>query len=572
MEIRAINSLSFKRGLRQSEETEYKEVLRQAKSIAGNKGKSILIVPTAALPQSEINNTGVGNLTTPESLKFFEFAKKYWGINEVQILPSGQFHNHHGNYPVYSGSSMDLGNHMIDIKSHISDKDFRTIVEHNNLKNRINYANVVDLNSPQEQMLKKAYDNKSDSKAFKEFKTRNLSRLEPKALFRALRNMYGTADFYKWKEDDKNLFSLPAQMKEKRIKEIYELKGKDIDFYLFKQFLAEQDLKKAKEKLNSIGIKLNGDFICGFSYDEVWAHPKAFIPNTTIGWGLPALDFENPEGIKLLKEKVNFYAKRFDGLRVDAAWTYAKQPVNDTYRVYGDKILNIIDDEVKKAKGESYNLKNIMHEFAADPAKFNIFDGYNLKQYIADRTKIFTSAHMSEDFGSNDIFLKRGWNPENFIIGASNHDTSTITPSKEQAKVLSKILNIPEEKLMDKKEFLKAKLSEPTAAYNNMIYYQEALNLRNKTDKIPANYEELYYKSLQKGEAFNPMDALAKTFKAKGLDKENPKLYKKIIKYKKILEKKQIPTALKWITAGAIAICAAGLIYIAHYHKSNKNT
>ena len=68
------------------------------------------------------------------------------------------------------------------------------------------------------------------------------------------------------------------------------------------------------------------------------------------------------------------------------------------------------------------------------------------------------------------------------------------------------------------------------------------------------------------------MDALAKTFKAKGLDKENPKLYKKIIKYKKILEKKQIPTALKWITAGAFAICAAGLIYIAHYHKSNKNT
>ena len=49
---------------------------------------------------------------------------------------------------------------------------------------------------------------------------------------------------------------------------LYKLKENEIDFYKFKQFLAENDLKKAKEKLNQKGLKLDGDMICGLSFDE----------------------------------------------------------------------------------------------------------------------------------------------------------------------------------------------------------------------------------------------------------------------------------------------------------------
>ena len=44
--------------------------------------------------------------------------------------------------------------------------------------------------------------------------------------------------------------------------------------------------------LNDKGLKLFGDVLIGFSYDEVWANPKAFEDNAYVGslfWHLPAL-------------------------------------------------------------------------------------------------------------------------------------------------------------------------------------------------------------------------------------------------------------------------------------------
>ena len=116
MKISAITSVNFGRRLKADEETGYTETLKQAKEACGNKGKSVLIVPSSSLPQSKELNTGVGNLASKDGLEFFDFAKKYWGRNGVQILPIGQYHSHRGEYPIYSGTSMDLGNHVIDIR------------------------------------------------------------------------------------------------------------------------------------------------------------------------------------------------------------------------------------------------------------------------------------------------------------------------------------------------------------------------------------------------------------------------------------------------------------------------
>ena len=569
MEIRINNSVNFGRLLKPSEEADYASVLERAKAKAGNRGKTILIVPSSSLPQADINNTGVGNLTSNEG--FFDFVKKYWGINEIQLLPTGQYHEHRGHYPMYSGTSMDLGNHMIDIKSHIPDEDFREIVNANKIKDKVNFSNVVDINSAQEKALRRLYKNMPDREDFNKFKSENLSRLEAKGLFRALRTIYGSANYHKWDDIDKNLFLLEPEKRDKRIKEIYKLQGEEIDFYFYKQFLAEKDLKKAKENLNTKGLKLNADFICGFSYDEVWSHPKAFTPNASIGWGLPALNFDNPEAEKLLREKAEFYAKRFDGFRVDAGWTYINQPQNSSqYKYYDDKILNIIEDEVKKVKGKNYDLKNLMYEFSADPKQFNIYSGNSLKPYIANRVQIRTSDHLSNNWGSNRAFLDRNWNPANFIIGAANHDSNRIKPNEKQAKVLSKILKIPEKKLTDEKEFIRAKLAEPAGAYNNMIFFRDALALDDTNSKIPADYKEYYENLLKNKDGYNPMDALEKTFKAKGLDKEEPELYKKIVKYRKILDsqEKQIHPIIK---LGAGIVCLGILAYgIFKYTKQEK--
>ena len=63
--------------------------------------------------------------------------------------------------------------------------------------------------------------------------------------------------------------------------------------------------------------------------------------------------------------------------------------------------------------------------------------------------------------------------------------------------------------------------------------------------KISNDYESEYHKSLQEGNGLNIMDAFDKAFVAKGLDQSNPKLYKKIVKYRDILNEKGVTTEVE---------------------------
>ena len=551
MKISLQNNITFQRRLKPSEEAEYSDVLKRSQA----KGKKILIVPATSLP----NQTGVGNLGSRKSLEFFDFAKKYWGINEIQILPMGQYHIHNNEVPFYSGTSMDLGNHVINLEYYTNEKPISQIID------RTDFRNVITQDSPQEKILKKLYKEEKFQKEFEKFKNENIKRLEPKALYHALREINGTHDYKKWNEVDNKLFELPPKEREKRITEIKNLKSETIDFYYFKQFLAEDSLKKARQEINNRGLKLNGDMLCGFSYDEVWSHPNAFHKDTTIGWELPALNFDTPEGENLLREKVKFYAQRYDGLRIDASSTYISQPNIkngiEQKREYGDKILNIIDEEVKKVKGADFDIKNIMHE--------HLHNG-------SQRVGIHTSDYLSDEWGSNRNFLKLGWNPDSFIIGARNHDSPKIVMTDKQKTALSAIYG----EIKNEKEFMKAKLAEPMSAKHNMLFFMDALNIKgqfqNNSDRslnyairIPENYQDKYFKSLENGEGFNPMDALEKNFKAQGLDKTEPQLYKKIVKYKKILEQKEKQThpALKLCIGIS---CSALMLYgLIKYHQNH---
>lgn len=593
MQLKINPYLNFKRRLKASEEAEYRNILMQGKNLVSNSenGKTILIAHSPSMPQTPELNTGVGYLGTKKSMEFYDFAKKYWGITDIQLLPTGQFFTKDGNCPIYSGSSMNLGNHMINLEKYVNPANITKIVNSNNSSQYVNYENVVQPNSSQEKVLKNLYRNMPENlkEKFIEYKKQNEKRLESKSIYKALEEIYGSKDS-DWPQPDENLYDekfVSLENRNKRILEIKKLKPETIDFYFFEQFLAEDSLKDAKEKLNKKGIKVHGDMISGFSRDEVWAHPNAFIKGVTIGWGLPALDFGSPEAEKLLREKVRFYATQFDGFRIDASWTYSFSHVYDksTKRLlfetdYRDKFLNIIDDEVKKVRGKDYDLKNIMHEFAADYKDFDMYKCGKLKPYIAKRVKIQTSDYLSDNYGSNHAFTKRGWDKDYFILGSVNHDSKEICVNNEQAKILSSILKIDKNKLADLREFIKAKFAEPMAAKNTMIMFTNALGINksfgankkfsdNYKIKIPENFEEFYHNALQRGEGFNPMDALEKQFIAQGLDKTQNTLFQKIVKYRKILEQKEE----KKLNGIIIALAAAALFTTVtlHFCKTNNN-
>lgn len=616
MRISSVSNINFKRQLKSHEEADFVRVVNQAKEKIGNTGNSIFIVPSSSLPQDI--NTGVGNLLDKEALKFFDFVKLYFGTNCIQLLPEGRFKIHHNNVLPYSGSSIDLGEQLINLER-LTTNDFGNILLKEDLnvvqdinsklpQNKVNYANVIEKFSPTDAILRKAFKElqKADTDKKKEllkeiskFEEANNEWLEPKSIYEALSFKYGTNDYYHWNYFDMNLYNTDIVLLEDRINAIKGIKNcelnDEIEFYKFKQFLADKHLTEARTELNKKGLKLSGDMIIGFSKDEKWANPKAFIPNSSINWGLPALNYDSQEGRELLKVKARTYAKRYDAIRFDAAWAYVSQSIwNDLThdkekKEYNEKILNLLEDEIKNIKGANFNKEDLMYEMVADSKDFNLFYGHQLKSLAKKRNKIFCSSNLDEYWATVNGFKARGWDKNFYILGTTNHDSEPIretfaNESKRvtQIETLSKIFKIPSEKLTSYSEFLKAKFAEPMSAKHNMVFFTEALNIierykdnpnteENYRVKISNDYKENYFKSLEKGEGFNIMDSLEKIFVKEGLDKKERKLYKKIQKYNKILQSPETKTSSKsFMYAGIIlgfSILSVFLYRITHNKK-----
>ena len=614
MKVSLYSSPTFGRRLKPSEEAEYCAVLNKGKKLAGNTGKTILIIPSPSLPQERETNTGVGNILDKKALEFFDFVKKYWGINCIQDLPNGRFIPHNGYWRLYSGSSMDLGSQLINLelltKDLIEPEDFKKIVNKNFSQDSVNYENVLNKNSETENVLRKAYssllkaDNTSKKALLKEielFSNENKSWIEPKSIFHALKEHYNTENFKQWSDTDCNLYNpdkVKPEIRDKRISEIKNNYSFDTGYYKFKQYLANKHLKLAKEKLNQKGIRLSGDFICGFSWDELWMRPKAFLPDTKMEWGFPALDLNSQEGLDLLKEKAALYAKRYDDLRIDGAWTYINQPIESVKgkkvhirNYYGEKALNAIEESIRSVKGKNYNQEDLMYELIAKSEDFRIIDdNKTTSPIVKNRNKIYCSNDLSYAWGSTKSFENLGWSGNLYTLGTTNHDQQKMktyfAQKRErslQTDVLSDLLKIPKSKLEDLRDFIKAKFAEPMRARNNFIFFMDGLDIdgiyKDNSDrtkdykiKIRPDYQDAYFKALENGYGYNPMDALEKAFIADGLDKKEPELFKKIVKYRKILEKPQKNIFAKRIVIGAAAAFSIGAATCAavRYHSNKK--
>ena len=305
MQINGVHgTVSFKRRLNKEEISDYTKTLQTAKQKAGQRGMSILIVHDPCLPQSPKSNTGAGNLSSQDALKFFETMKNYLGINTIEILPQGPIKSKKGFYCAYVSSALSLGNHVInpellltkDFNNLITKKELKQVVKSNTLEQKdsiVNYKNVFDDGSPFDNMLQKAFER------FKNLKNDN-----------GLKNRYN-----KFIEQNSGWLETVAA---------YE-RPDNPEFFKFKQFLADEHLKIARQELNKRGLKLIGDCEIGFSKSEVAAFPDAFIKDTYIGlreWGLPALNYDNilnhdSAAHKLLKKKVQLAARRYDSIRFD---------------------------------------------------------------------------------------------------------------------------------------------------------------------------------------------------------------------------------------------------------------
>lgn len=570
-------SLSFGRALHDNEIEEYKKTLSEGKNLVGQNGNSAFIMPSTSMPQSAARNTGVGNLASEESIKYLNDMRTYLGFNVVQDLPVNQFKRNQ-----YNGSALSLGDQNINPElltteeygSILKNEEFAEIVKANNGETKetlANFDNVIGNESAQGKALKKAYE--------------RFNALDEKSELKQRYNKFVT--------DNAERLNIKREAEP------------DADFFKFKQFLAEEHHTKGVQKLHDNGLKYCRDIAFNFDDDEVRAFPNAFKQDHYMGspsWEIPSLNFdtildESSDANKLLKMKIQYAAKDADMIRLDAAWNYVTpvmtpkgetRILDENRKALQTGLVDQIEKWVKEVKGEDFDVKsNILYEFEAGADEFSAFWDGKLIPAVKDRVNIYQTTYMNDGWGSNEAFQSRGWTADELSVGVGNHDTQPlrqIANGVEDAvngnqvhknasiNPLSRILKIDGETLQNPVEFAKAKWAEIMTGKNNHFFFGDVFGMADRFNehnnqsktafrrKVPVNYMQTYLDSLKEGFGFNIMDALAKAFKAKGLDESNSDLYNRIVKFSNILADKEENVKLADNVAEAVQDTASAAV------------
>lgn len=545
------------------EQKEYETILKQGKEAIGLTGHDIFIMPSQSLPQSPEKNTGIGHLTSETGKEYIKYMHSLLDFNVLEDLPSGQIEPYFDKfYCSYKSTSLALGDHQInpfllttqEYSNLLSEDDVNDIVKSNTRANKerfANFSNIMGENSGMNRALKKAYER------FEQLEDTNPLKQSYKRF---------TEQNSEW------------------IDFLYKDKG---DFFKFKQFLAEDHLKKSREFLNSIGVKYCGDCLIGATFEEVNAHPSVFDLENSMGWVLPIPKFkdienETSDAHKYLKYKVQNMARRYDMIRFDVGWAYIQPRLFDNNNsshiekpYFGDRILSLIENWVKEIKGENYDPKNLIWEFEAGPGDFEWEKDGKIIEPIQKRFKILSTMYMSDNWGSNEAYKRRGFIPEYSIVGVGNHDHQPLAeiandvpypykepngtvgythPKAASLEPLANLFGLDKDTVNIPQEYAKAKTAEAMTGKNTMSFFMDVFGYKVRFDKhsfncddtpdenyahkITYDFKKQYHEAVESGFGTNKMDSLAKIFKIKGLDKKHPELFASIIKYRDFLYEK----------------------------------
>ena len=604
MHLNKIQHQNFQRALTSKELSNYKATIKKAKEELGIEDTTVIAFDFS-YPTKKCRNTGIGTSFSDYASGFNVFLKNTMGINSVQLQPQGKISK--GNVSPYSGTNFALGKHIIDLNllttqeyGNLLDDGYIASLDYNYPKNKTTREYRTDYNwalTNQEEALKMAWENfkKSQSpklkKEFREFKKENSSWLEYEALFTILSKKYGTTNFSEWEETDKNLYNndFPLEIRQRRIQELKNTHKEEIDYENFTQFILDKQQKFSKEKNNQNGIKLYGDDLIGFSQSEVWGNKACFKDNEFYGatessWGVGAPDYSkigkcNGKDTKELGETGRFlyntfvqFFKRYDGVRIDAAWQFVTPII---YNQYGEKITSKgVDDtvfniiklaakNVYKEKFDENNPDNIMVEMVGRSS----VDGAKLTKNIYPQlyTTLLEYKDKNPKYRESEEGLKAG----KYYIGTSCHDNESLVNNSRNVDLreshfyqMKNDYNLNEDNLgfickeyqsqnMEQKrqeDFKTAKLAEIFTTSKQFFTLPDAFGMQEKinmggvvddsnwTVRIPTDYERFYYTQLSNGYGLNLPKVLDTAMEMKNI--KNPVLSKKLKDFSEILRQK----------------------------------
>lgn len=581
MKIAGINSaMSFGRALTTNEKKEYEKTLNAARKQLGIDKTTATIfdfsVPTAN------NDTGIGTTLSVDAQQMAGLLKTMCGVNSIQLQPQGEISNYIRS--PYSGTGFSLGMHIIDLTklqddaygNLLTDEDMNSAYMHRTTDHdNVNYENVFGKDG-QKAMLRTAYarfkelDASSPMKMeFEKFKKDNSYWVEKDALFEAAAVDNGSSDTKTWSHRDQNVFATKQGDQERiaQLKYVKDDAGNNVvDFEEFVQFIADKQQKDAKAEYNKQGIDIYGDCQIGFSQKDFWAHKSAFYPTYEFGCDIgngkyscwsPAINFEELDGEagELLYNKFNLFFKRYDGVRIDAAWQLINPMVcepwtNKGKAVYddnGNKLGHKLDHQPRVPNGGKKIIKDIVLKAAGennvpkDKVFLELLGGNSYDSLDAVKglgtTLIHITRYGGENWGRVKFYESYGDNKYqnmrkgDYTIGPGTHDDYSLIEQvengKERAGYLSYDLNLNRSEL----EHSMPKLSEAVfaelfttknqfATLPDLFGSRRRINVPNTSDgnwtyRAPIDYERQYHKNLARGRGLNAPDALAKALKAK---------------------------------------------------------
>jgi 4-alpha-glucanotransferase len=595
------SSTSFGRALTTVEKKDFEKVQADARKRLGLDKTTATIFDFSIPTMSNKTDTGIGTSFSDDAQKMVGMLKTLCGINSVQLQPQGEISNYVRS--PYSGTSFSLGMHLIDLTKLTSD-EYGNLLTDRDLKTpfytgkrshtTVDYDNIFARDG-QELQLQKAYnrfealDPKSPlKKEFAAFKKANVYWLEKDALYEAAAQANGSRDMKTWSERDKNIFATKegdkariAQLK----KETNDFGQNVVEFQEFVQFIADKQQQESKANFNKQGISIYGDCQIGFSDKDFWAHKSAFYPDYEFGCDIgdgkyscwsPAINFDkiNGEAGELLYNKFNLFFKRYDGVRIDAAWQLIKPMIcepwknqgNSVFDNNGNKLGNKLNHQPTVANGGRHIIKDIILK-AADNNKIshdkiflellggNSYDALDAVKGLGT-TLIHITRYGSDNWGRVKYYESQGDNkyqnmkPGDYTIGPGTHDDYTLLEQAENARdragYLAYDLGLNKSELEHSQEALaKAIFAELHTTKNQFATLPDILGQRqrintpntkngNWTYRAPQNYEEEYYKNLSHGKGLNAADALAKAVKAKQFGREDV-LTRKLVTFANIL-------------------------------------
>lgn len=396
---RYFQPINFKRAILPEEEKDYHQSIEDGKKYLGINNLA-LIMHGSSFPVTK-HDLYIGSPYNNKAKEINSFLKLH-GFDSIQLGPPGMIQRD-DNSPyissIYSRNYLftDMSKLTTDEYAHILNPEDIDAFTNNDYINNSKNTDFKAAFLAYDKLFDNAYHNLTAGvncdkpeaiklyQEFKDFKKQN-QHLKTDAIFDVLEKENGHDNFEHWNDLDKNLITylkdnnspLHAQALN-REQEIYANNSKEIDQYLFKQFIVKKQEKDFS--LNDRTLNYMSDAIIGFSPRDVWTNQEAFLENYRVGcpyggegkpieysswganqlWDIPFIDpkklFNNDGTIgiggKLIQEKFKSLLENYQNIRIDHVLGLVDPWVYDKRNVYIEKDEN---DKVTNTTGYGANV------------------------------------------------------------------------------------------------------------------------------------------------------------------------------------------------------------------------